>query len=138
MCFSRGLWKELKQIPFISDRETVTIREIRRDFPEPDDICIYQKSIEHPHLPVKKGVIRANLELGFYIMRPTDTGMEMICGEQFDLMGSVPKSLMTMGFASENGLLMEALYETVKKYEGRISVDILAHISPVSFYNVSE
>lgn len=126
----------MKQIPLISDRDTVTVREIRRDFPEPEDICIFHKSIEHPYLPVKKGVVRANLELAFYVMRPTDTGMEMIGGEQFDLMGSVPKSMMSIGYASENGVLMDALYNVAKKHEGRISIDILAHISPISSYNL--
>ena len=69
-------------------------------------------------------------------MRPTDTGMELITGEQFDLKGSIPKSWMNLGYASENANLMEALYKVCRKYEGRISHDILAHVAPVSAYNI--
>lgn len=110
----------------------VYTREVRKDFPEKGDVVVFVKSIDHPYIPERKGIVRANMLMGYYILRPVEIGTMVFTGEQFNVGGMIPQGLMNMAYASENAKMIAAIQKVSKKYEGRISADILSLIPVAS------
>lgn len=121
------------KLPIVSDRDMVYTREIRRDFPEKNDVIVFVKSFNHPYIPEKKGIVRCEMLLGFYIMRPTESGTFVFSGEQFNIGGNIPQGAMNMVYSSENAKVIEKLKRISKNNEGKISPDILSKVQRPCF-----
>ena len=82
--------------PFgITRRDWLQQRIEIHDYPEPGTIVLHFVSTEHPEMPPKKGIIRAETIISGYIIRPTT---EKTCNvtiiSQNDIKGLIPRALV--------------------------------------------
>lgn len=82
--------------PFgITKRDWLQRRVEIHDFPEPGTIILHFISCDHPLMPPKKGVIRAETLISGYIIRPSgpNTCTVMIVSQN-DIKGLIPKAIV--------------------------------------------
>ena len=79
--------------PFgITKRDWLQRRIEIHDYPEPGTIILHFCSMEHPLMPPKKGVIRAETLISGYVIRPTsENTCTVMIVSQNDIKGLIPK-----------------------------------------------
>lgn len=82
--------------PFgITRRDWLQRRIEIRNYPEPNTIILHFISIDHPKMPPKKGIIRAETVISGYIIRPmTQRTCKVTIISQNDIKGLIPTSLV--------------------------------------------
>lgn len=82
--------------PFgITKRDWLQRRVEIHDYPEPGTIILHFISMEHPGMPHKKGVIRAETLISGYVIRPTsENTCTVMIVSQNDIKGLIPKMLV--------------------------------------------
>lgn len=82
--------------PFgITKRDWLQRRVEIHDFPEPGTIILHFISCEHPLMPPKKGVIRAETIISGYIIRPvSENTCKVMIVSQNDIKGLIPKAIV--------------------------------------------
>ena len=82
--------------PFgITKRDWLQRRTEIHDFPEPGTIILHFISMDHPGMPPKKGVIRAETLISGYIIRPTgEKTCKVMIVSQNDIKGLIPKAIV--------------------------------------------
>lgn len=82
--------------PFgITKRDWLQRRVEIHDYPEPGTIMMYYVSCEHPGMPPRKGVIRAETLVSGYIIRPTgENTCTVMIVSQNDVKGLIPKVIV--------------------------------------------
>ena len=82
--------------PFgITKRDWVQRRIVIRDWPEPGMLIMHFISMDHPDMPPRKGVIRAETIISGYILRPvTENSCTVTIISQNDIKGLIPKMLV--------------------------------------------
>ena len=82
--------------PFgITRRDWLQRRVEIHDYPEPGTIIMHFCSMEHPAMPHKKGVIRAETLVSGYVIRPTgENTCNVMIVSQNDIKGLIPKVLV--------------------------------------------
>ena len=82
--------------PFgITRRDWLQRRIEIHDYPEAGTIILHFISIEHPGMPPKKGIIRAETIISGYIIRPTgENTCTVMIVSQNDIKGLIPKALV--------------------------------------------
>jgi hypothetical protein len=82
--------------PFgITKRDWLQRRIEIHDFPEPNTIILHFISMEHPLMPPKKGIIRAETLISGYIIRPTgENTCKVMIVSQNDIKGLIPKAIV--------------------------------------------
>lgn len=66
-----------------------------RDYPEPHDIMMHFVSIDHPSMPIKKKVIRAETLISGYVLRPRGPKTcTLTIISQNDVKGLIPKIIV--------------------------------------------
>jgi len=82
--------------PFgITKRDWVQRRIFIRNYPEPNTIMMHFISIDHPLMPPRKGVVRAETILSGYLIRPvTQRTCTVTIITQNDVKGLIPKSIV--------------------------------------------
>ncbi|OMJ72343.1 hypothetical protein SteCoe_29236 [Stentor coeruleus] len=82
--------------PFgITRRDWLQRRTEVHNYPEQDTIMLYYVSMEHPDMPPKKGVIRAETIISGYIIRPTgENTCSIVIVSQNDIKGLIPTALV--------------------------------------------
>lgn len=85
----------------MTKRDWVQRRVFVRDYPEPQCIMMHFVSIEHPAMPVKRKVIRAETVISGYVLRPTGAHTcDLTIISQNDVKGLIPKMIVNR-FASK-------------------------------------
>lgn len=65
------------------------------DYPENGTIILHFASMEHPDMPPKKNVIRAETLISGYVIRPTgENSCHVMIVSQNDIKGLIPKAIV--------------------------------------------
>jgi len=86
----------------IANRDFVQERKHRVNYPEPGDIIISSRSINHPAMPPQKHIIRGEIIISGYIIRPSQKdprSSELVIINQSDIKGYIPKTIVNHAVA---------------------------------------
>jgi hypothetical protein len=86
----------LIKVPFgLTRRDFLQRRSVIRDYPEQNTIIMHFKSMEHPAMPVRKKIIRADTIISGYILRPiSESRCSLTIISQNDVKGVIPKMIV--------------------------------------------
>ena len=85
----------IKTPPGVSNRDSVTVNGVYED--EDENIFIAERSIEYPQIPPVDGVVRANLLLSGFVVRPTGPRTTMLSHVfNLDPRGSLPEAFINL------------------------------------------
>ena len=109
-------YQKYKAPMFVSSRDFVMLNQMHKD---PDGtIYVIAYSTTHSSMPVNKGVVRAELHIGGWILKPigsNETQVDYI--SKSDLGGSLPKALLN-SIAQKQGLKPILLQASMDKRKG--------------------